>query len=75
MVLAGQSKAQIIDGIKTFIKQELPSLEPGAMSPAASISFVDRFEVEISQIHVSVRQVQTNGLSPFCYRLGGKGAR
>ena len=24
MVLAGQSKAQIIDGIKTFIKQELP---------------------------------------------------
>ena len=32
MVLAGQSKAQIIDGIKTFIKQELPPLEPGAMS-------------------------------------------
>ena len=31
MVLAGQSKAQIIDGIKTFIKQELPPLEPGAM--------------------------------------------
>jgi len=30
MILAGQSKAQIIDGIKTFIKQELPpwSLEP-----------------------------------------------
>jgi hypothetical protein len=30
MVLAGQSKAQIIDGIKTFIKQGLPplSLEP-----------------------------------------------
>ena len=28
MVLAGQSKAQIIDGIKTFIKQELPPLEP-----------------------------------------------
>jgi hypothetical protein len=32
MVLAGQSKAQMIDGIKTFIKQELPPLEPGAMS-------------------------------------------
>jgi hypothetical protein len=32
MVLAGQSKAQIIDGIKTFMKQELPPLEPGAMS-------------------------------------------
>jgi hypothetical protein len=31
MVLAGQSKGQIIDGIKTFIKQELPPLEPGAM--------------------------------------------
>ena len=31
MVLAGQSKAQIIEGIKTFIKQELPPLEPGAM--------------------------------------------
>jgi hypothetical protein len=32
MVLAGQSKAQIIEGIKAFIKQELPPLEPGAMS-------------------------------------------
>jgi hypothetical protein len=32
MVLAGQSKAQIIDGIKIFMKQELPPLEPGAMS-------------------------------------------
>ena len=32
MVLAGQSKAQIKDGIKTFIKQGLPPLEPGAMS-------------------------------------------
>src|SRR5229473_2633540 len=32
MILAGQSKAQIIDGIKTFMKQELPPLEPGAMS-------------------------------------------
>jgi len=32
MVLAGQSKAQIIEGIKAFIKQELPPLESGAMS-------------------------------------------
>jgi hypothetical protein len=32
MVLAGQSKPQIIEGIKTFIKQKLPPLEPGAMS-------------------------------------------
>ncbi len=32
MVLAGQSRAQIIDGIKTFIKKELPPLESGAMS-------------------------------------------
>jgi len=32
MVLASQSKAQIIEGIKTFIKQKLPPLEPGAMS-------------------------------------------
>src|SRR3984893_4924568 len=32
MVLAGQSRAQIIEGIKTFIKQKLPPLEPGAMS-------------------------------------------
>src|SRR5258705_2534852 len=32
MILAGQSKAQIIEGIKTFMKQELPPLEPGAMS-------------------------------------------
>jgi hypothetical protein len=32
MVLAGESKAQIIEGIKTFIKQKLPPLEPGAMS-------------------------------------------
>jgi hypothetical protein len=32
MVLAGQSKAQIIDGIKKFIKQGLPPLEPGAMA-------------------------------------------
>src|SRR5258705_6797616 len=29
---SGQSKAQIIEGIKTFIKQKLPPLEPGAMS-------------------------------------------
>jgi hypothetical protein len=32
MVLAGESKAQVIDGIKMFMKQELPPLEPGAMS-------------------------------------------
>src|SRR6202140_4041629 len=32
MILAGQSKAQMIDGIKVFIKQELPPLEPGAMA-------------------------------------------
>jgi hypothetical protein len=32
MVLAGQSKAQIIDGMKAFTKQDLPALEPGAMS-------------------------------------------
>ena len=32
MVLAGQSKAQIIEGIKIFIKEKLPPLEPGAMS-------------------------------------------
>lgn len=32
MVLAGQSKAQIFEGIKAFIKQKLPPLEPGAMS-------------------------------------------
>ena len=32
MILAGQSKAQILEGIKTFIKQKLPPLEPGAMS-------------------------------------------
>lgn len=32
MVLAGQSKIQIIEGIKAFMKQGLPPLEPGAMS-------------------------------------------
>lgn len=33
MALAGQSKAQIIDGTKVaFEKKELPALEPGAMS-------------------------------------------
>jgi hypothetical protein len=32
LVLAGLSKAQIIDGIKTFDKKELPALEPGAMT-------------------------------------------
>ena len=31
LVLAGLSKAQIIDGIKAFQKKELPALEPGAM--------------------------------------------
>lgn len=32
MVLAGQSKAQIFDGMKAFVKQGLPPLEPGAMA-------------------------------------------
>jgi hypothetical protein len=32
LVLAGLSKAQIIDGIKTFDKRELPPLEPGGMA-------------------------------------------
>ena len=32
LVLAGLSKAQIIDGIKTFDKKELPPLEPGGMT-------------------------------------------
>ncbi len=32
LVLAGLSKAQIIDGIKAFDKKELPPLEPGAMT-------------------------------------------
>jgi hypothetical protein len=32
MILAGQSNAQIIEGIKKFMKQGLPPLEPGAMS-------------------------------------------
>ncbi|HKA87063.1 MAG TPA: hypothetical protein VKE22_05320 [Haliangiales bacterium] len=32
MVLAGMSKAQIMDGIKTFATKELPPLEPGAMT-------------------------------------------
>jgi len=31
LVLAGLSKAQIIDGIKAFDKKELPPLEPGGM--------------------------------------------
>jgi hypothetical protein len=31
LVLAGLSKAQIIDGIKTFVNKGLPTLEPGAM--------------------------------------------
>ena len=32
LVLAGLSKAQIIDGIKEFQNKELPALEPGGMS-------------------------------------------
>jgi hypothetical protein len=32
MVLAGQSKAQIMEGIATFAKKELPALEPGAFT-------------------------------------------
>ena len=32
LVLAGESKAQIMEEMKTFIKRELPPLEPGAMS-------------------------------------------
>ena len=32
MVLAGQSKAQVMEGIKIFAKKELPPLEPGALT-------------------------------------------
>jgi hypothetical protein len=32
MVLGGQSKAQIMEGIATFAKKELPALEPGAFT-------------------------------------------
>ncbi len=32
MILDGKSKAELIAGMKTFVKQELPPLEPGAMS-------------------------------------------
>src|SRR5271163_2688161 len=32
MVLAGQSKAQIFESMKVFVKEGLPPLEPGAMS-------------------------------------------
>ena len=32
MVLAGQSKAQIFEGMKAFVKQGMPPLEPGAMA-------------------------------------------
>ena len=32
LVLAGLSKAQIIDAIKIFVKKELPPLEPGGMT-------------------------------------------
>jgi hypothetical protein len=31
LVLAGLSKAQIVDGIKVFVKKDLPALDPGAM--------------------------------------------
>jgi hypothetical protein len=32
LALAGLSKAQIVDGVKTFVKKELPALETGGMS-------------------------------------------
>jgi hypothetical protein len=32
MVLAGQSKAQIFEGMKAFVKQGMPPLEPGSMA-------------------------------------------
>jgi hypothetical protein len=32
MVLAGQSKAQVMEGIAAFAKKELPALEPGAFT-------------------------------------------
>jgi hypothetical protein len=32
MVLAGQSKAQVMEGIAAFAKKELPPLEPGALT-------------------------------------------
>src|ERR1700722_1675162 len=32
MVLAGQSKAQVMEGIKIFVKKELPVLESGALT-------------------------------------------
>ena len=32
MVMAGQSKAQIFEGMKTFVKHGMPSLEPGAIA-------------------------------------------
>ncbi len=32
MVLAGQSKDQVMEGIALFIKKELPALEPGALT-------------------------------------------
>ena len=32
MVLAGQSKAQVMEGIATFAKKNLPPLEPGALT-------------------------------------------
>jgi hypothetical protein len=32
MVLAGQSKDQVMQGIATFVKKELPAMEPGAFT-------------------------------------------
>ena len=32
MVLADQSKPQVMEGITIFVKKELPALEPGAMT-------------------------------------------
>jgi len=32
MVLTGQSKAQVMEGITIFVNKELPALEPGAMT-------------------------------------------
>ena len=32
LVLAGLSKTQIVEGIKTFVKKDLPPLEPGGMT-------------------------------------------
>jgi hypothetical protein len=32
MVLEGQSKAQVMEGIKIFVKKEVPAMEPGALT-------------------------------------------